>query len=246
VLDDLFLATIATSVSHALPPGEVLLKASRYRGTTLGELSARGLVSERAPDGTIRIRLGDAYAASKAAVDSRERACSFVLDCEEPIFTQLRRDFEATHAASPVVAPEVVRFVDRYIENKRYGRLFDIASVVARRREGDCTEHAVLLASTFRLLGIPSHVVNGLAIFAVGGVPKAFGHAWTEYFDGERWQLADASNPPEVVEKLRYIPIQQMTAEGPDHTRESLSGFHLVNIERVEVPTGFAREITPK
>jgi hypothetical protein len=191
----------------------------------------------------IHVRLPDTYAASKAAVDPRERKCSFVLDCEEPIFSELRRDFETQHAASPALAPDVVRFVDRYIEKKRFGRLFDIASIVAQRREGDCTEHAVLLASTFRMLGIPSHVVNGLAIFAHEGVPKAFGHAWTEYFDGQRWQLADASNPPEVVAKLRYLPIQQVTAEGPDFAREALSGFHLVNIERVEVPRGFAREI---
>jgi hypothetical protein len=222
------------------------LRAPHYQGTSLGELSARDLVSQRAPDGSITLRLGDGYVASKAAVEPRERKCSFVLDCEEPVFTEVRREFEAGHPASPVIAPDVVRFVDRYIENKRYGRLFDIASVVARRREGDCSEHAVLLASTFRLLGIPSHVVNGLAIFAQGGVPKAFGHAWTEYYDGQRWQLADASNPPEVVAKLRYVPIQLMSAEGPDYAREALSGFHLVNIERVEVPKGFAREIAPK
>jgi hypothetical protein len=245
-LSELLLASISVSVSEALPPGELALKASRYQGTTFGELSARGLVSARAPDGTLRVRMTEDYAASKAAVEPRERKCSFVLDCEEPVFTELRREFESAHPGAPALAPDVVGFVDRYIENKRFGRLFDIASVVARRREGDCTEHAVLLASTFRLLGIPSHVVNGLAIFAQNGAPRAFGHAWTEYFDGERWQLADASNPPEVVAKFRYIPIQLMSAEGPDYAREALSGFHLVNIEHVEVPKGFARELGTK
>lgn len=244
--DELFLASISVGLSESLPPDTLTLKASRYQGADYGELSARGLVSDRAPDGTIRVRLADAYVASKAAVSPRERTCSFVLDCEEPVFSELRLEFEQAYPGAKALPPDVVRFVDQYIENKRFGRLFDIASVVARRREGDCTEHAVLLASTFRLLGIPSHVVNGLAIFAQNGVPRAFGHAWTEYFDGERWLLADASNPPEVVASFRYVPIQLMTAEGPDYAREALSGFHLVNIEHVEVPKGFARELSTK
>jgi hypothetical protein len=64
-------------------------------------------------------------------------------------------------------------------------------------REGDCTEHALLLAAMARAVGIPARVATGLAYAAAFGeqrdvfVPHAWVFAW---IDG-RWQGFDAALP---------------------------------------------------
>lgn len=65
-------------------------------------------------------------------------------------------------------------------------------------QEGHCEYFASALAVGGRTLGIPTRVINGF----VGGEPTAPGtlvlrryhaHSWVEYFDGDRWVLADAT-----------------------------------------------------
>jgi transglutaminase-like putative cysteine protease len=59
---------------------------------------------------------------------------------------------------------------------------------VLKTREGDCNEHAVLLAALLRASGIPARIAVGL-VYTRG---KFFYHAWTEcYLD--RWISMDAT-----------------------------------------------------
>ncbi len=69
------------------------------------------------------------------------------------------------------------------------------AAEVAESRQGDCTEHAVLLAALCRARGIPSRVVVGLVyVPSLGG----FGyHMWNEVAVGEAWLPLDATRPGE-------------------------------------------------
>ena len=62
------------------------------------------------------------------------------------------------------------------------------------RREGDCTEYALLLAAAARARGIPARVVAGLAYGSrFVGQPHAFGpHMWVQAWNGERWVSYDA------------------------------------------------------
>ena len=54
---------------------------------------------------------------------------------------------------------------------------------MARNLEGDCTEHAVLLAAMLRAAEIPSRVAVGLVY--VDSLSAFGGHMWTEaYLDG--------------------------------------------------------------
>jgi hypothetical protein len=66
-----------------------------------------------------------------------------------------------------------------------------------RAREGDCTEHAVLLAALGRARGIPTRVVNGLAYAsAFAGRQQVFvPHAWVQAWIGDRWASFDAALP---------------------------------------------------
>jgi transglutaminase-like putative cysteine protease len=91
------------------------------------------------------------------------------------------------------------RFVHGYIRTKDLTVAFGTASEVARTAEGDCTEHAVLLAALLRADGIPSRVVSGL-IYAdqFAGQRGIFGyHMWTQALleiDGHpRWVDLDAT-----------------------------------------------------
>ncbi len=70
------------------------------------------------------------------------------------------------------------------VSEKNFSHGFATAAEVAQSREGDCTEHAVLLAALARACGIPSRVAIGLVYVDRSG---GFGyHMWTEvYLDGQ-------------------------------------------------------------
>jgi transglutaminase-like putative cysteine protease len=228
-----FLAAISVEARPDLAPDELEL-SSRFSGSDFAELSLRHLLLRSEP-GKLRVRGGAAYVASSEPVREQERSCSFVLDCDDPAVREALSELRA-RKAEPTAA-DVTAFVYEYISNKHMGRGFDIASVVAQRKEGDCTEHAVLTAALLRGVGIPSHVVTGIALFEIEGKPAAFGHAWVEYHDGQRWRLADATNLGEDAPKLSYVAIRQLRSEGPSYSRDLYSGFHLLDVESLGVPT---------
>lgn len=86
-------------------------------------------------------------------------------------------------------------FVRRFIRKKTLGVGYASALEVARNPEGDCTEHALLVAALGRALGIPTRVVDGLA-YAPGfaGKQQVFvPHAWAQAWTGDRWRSFDAA-----------------------------------------------------
>ncbi|HJU39362.1 MAG TPA: transglutaminase-like domain-containing protein [Tahibacter sp.] len=86
-------------------------------------------------------------------------------------------------------------YVRGYIHDKNLSVGYASALETVKTREGDCTEHALLLAALGRALGIPTRVVDGLAYTSSFGnaqrvfVPPAWTTAW---IDG-RWQSFDAA-----------------------------------------------------
>ena len=87
------------------------------------------------------------------------------------------------------VAVALERYAHRRIPRPGFSQAFDTAVDVLRSGEGDCTEHAVLLAALARARGIPARVAVGLVYHR-----QAFlYHMWTEmYLDG-RWTPMDAT-----------------------------------------------------
>jgi hypothetical protein len=113
-------------------------------------------------------------------------------------------DKQITAAAGRVVgeqtnalaaARKLERFVHAHIRSKNLSRGQDPASVVMKRREGDCSEHAVLLAALCRAAGIPARCASGLvyadSLLAAG--PIFAYHMWTEVWIGDRWVGLDAT-----------------------------------------------------
>ena len=81
--------------------------------------------------------------------------------------------------------------VRRFITRKNFSQAFASAAEVVRSREGDCTEHAVLLAACCRCRKIPARVAAGLIYF-----PPAGGfayHMWNEVWIADRWIPLDAT-----------------------------------------------------
>jgi hypothetical protein len=87
------------------------------------------------------------------------------------------------------------QFVRRYIRTKDLSVGYASALEVAKKPEGDCTEHAVLLAALGRALGIPTRVVDGLAYTdRYAGVEHVFvPHAWAQAFIDGHWRSYDAA-----------------------------------------------------
>ncbi|HRJ49006.1 MAG TPA: transglutaminase-like domain-containing protein, partial [Phycisphaerales bacterium] len=96
-------------------------------------------------------------------------------------------------------AEALKRAVDRHITKKSLDVGFAGAAEVARNREGDCSEHAVLLAATLRSVGIPSRIAGGLVyVDEFAGARDCFGyHMWTQALidvgGSSRWIDLDAT-----------------------------------------------------
>jgi hypothetical protein len=86
-------------------------------------------------------------------------------------------------------------FVRRFIRTKDLNVGYASALEVAKNPEGDCTEHAVLLAALGRALGIPTRVIDGLAYTDhYAGAEHVFvPHAWAQAWIDGHWQSFDAA-----------------------------------------------------
>jgi len=120
---------------------------------------------------------------------------SLYLDWQNPA---VKAAAEKVHAASQwpwALALALWEYVDRTIFVKNLEVYFDPASKVLASHQGDCTEHAVLLAALARARGLPSRVVTGLAqVNNFSGHKAVFAyHAWTEVWVNGEWISLDAA-----------------------------------------------------
>lgn len=81
--------------------------------------------------------------------------------------------------------------VRSYVHTKNFSQAISSASDVVRSQEGDCTEHAVLLAALCRAKGIPARVAIGLVYYApVQGFAY---HMWNEVWIDNGWIPIDST-----------------------------------------------------
>lgn len=167
--------------------------------------------------GTVRVALPSSGILSGGPLP-RHSAASFVIDFDEPPVAKLLPSLQKQSGAAPSIEA-LVEFADAAITSKSYRRSFDIASQVARSNEGDCTEHAVLLAALARATGRPARVVLGILLVEDDHEVLAFGHAWTEIHDGEAWRIADATQPARQMPgvAIHYLPLTELDNEGPGY-----------------------------
>lgn len=100
---------------------------------------------------------------------------------------------DATDPAAQVARLE--RFVRSYIATKSLRVGYASAREIVAGREGDCTEHAVLLAALVRALGIPARVATGIAYAPQFGAQRDVfvPHAWVMAWIDGKWRGYDAA-----------------------------------------------------
>ncbi len=113
----------------------------------------------------------------------------------------IQSDDEQVLALAKAVAPNendpaklavaLEKYVNQIVTLKNFSQAFDTAAEVARNREGDCTEHSVLLAALARVRGIPARVAIGL-VYQPATQSFVY-HMWNELWIADHWVPMDAT-----------------------------------------------------
>lgn len=120
------------------------------------------------------------------------------LQSDNEAVVKLAKDAVGDSTDAAEAAGKIESFVAGYINEKDLSVGYASAMEVAASRQGDCTEHAVLMAAMCRAVGIPSRVVFGL-VYAeefLGKKDIFGGHAWTQAYIGDKWINFDATRAP--------------------------------------------------
>lgn len=139
---------------------------------------------------------------------------SFVIDTSESSTLAFTQNFERLESPQ-LDLQNLSAYVNQYINKPSYIHGFNIASVVADQRSGDCTEYAVLLTALARSLGLPARVIIGTVIVEETNKASAFGHAWVEVLQNEEWHILDAALYQSQARKHFYLPASDLSNEGP-------------------------------
>lgn len=141
------------------------------------------------------------------------RENTFVIDYREREVAELYSGFLKAQAGRPWSRQSLVEFVATSMTGS-VGHPFEVASQVARTRNGDCKGYAVLTAALARSAGVPARVAFGIVLLEHDGHYATFGHAWAESREADHWVVADPTmrKYPGVA---RYLPLGILNDEGP-------------------------------
>ncbi|MDB4895258.1 MAG: transglutaminase protein, partial [Firmicutes bacterium] len=94
-----------------------------------------------------------------------------------------------------------------------------------RTRTGVCRDYAALAVALLRAAGVKSHIVTGRA----GSGYDVAGHAWVEFYNGDRWVEMDPTFASGVVSGTGFVPRYDARYFDPapdflktTHTREGI------------------------
>ncbi len=134
------------------------------------------------------------YKGSDAEALEALKPTQFVQSDHEEVIELAHRAVGETKDAAEAI-DKIEAFVAEYVANKNLSVGYASAVEVARSKQGDCTEHAVLAAALCRAVGIPAQVATGLAYVGEWrAMESGFGgHAWTQAYIGGQWIGLDAA-----------------------------------------------------
>ena len=175
------------------PPNQVVVEEREVAASVGGDAPLGTHPSESNPALRLRIRRPEepksSYELPYAGEEwGDELAPSLLIQSGDQ---ELRRIASSQIAGErdPLAAARTLnQWVFRSISKKGFSVGFASALEALRRRQGDCTEHALLLTALCRSVGIPARAVSGLIYFR-----GAFGyHMWAEVFTGVWFPLDPA------------------------------------------------------
>ena len=188
--------------------GVAKARAATYtmRPTGQGELrflaDANQSVSRRA-DGTVVVTVRPVARAGKQRIgltptDDVDRGAlrpTRFLESDRDEIRALAKKAVGDAREAVEAAQRLERFVGSYIRDKSLAVGYASAAEVAASREGDCSEHAVLLAALCRSVGIPAQVVVGV-VYAEQFADRKdsfWPHAWVRIHVDGKWIGLDAT-----------------------------------------------------
>lgn len=120
-----------------------------------------------------------------------DRQASTMLQSDDPAVRKLAESVASGESDAWTIATALEKQVKNSIRLKNYSTAMATAAEVAQSLEGDCTEHAMLLAALCRARQIPARVAIGLVYYpSAGGFAY---HMWTEAWIRDRWIPLDAT-----------------------------------------------------
>jgi hypothetical protein len=186
-------ATITVRLRRAdgqpLPP---LPESAMEHGVVLGDGSAR-LTLTRPELARQQAAAAPGPALADPATYLARNSC---LDTSDALVRQLAAQAGGPADTPPkVLAGKLRDFVSAYIDKKDMSVGFGTATETAKSREGDCTEHAVLLAALARVRGLPARVASGLVYMPnYDGQDNVLGfHMWAQFYLDGHWEDYDAA-----------------------------------------------------
>jgi hypothetical protein len=235
--------TSFASLNLALAEGQVLplnekitfdLVSSRAEQVSKALGRWENISSELIDEETVRVTMIAQPTFSGEVLEQYSNS-SFVIDTDEETTEKFLAGFDIGLGQS-VVLEKLAGYVSSYIDEPNYIHGFNIASVVASQRSGDCTEYAVLTTALARSLQLPARVVIGTVIVEEESHVSAIGHAWTEVWHDEQWQILDAALYGSVSRRIFYLPASELDNEGPGYTMGLLRATNLMpkRIERLQ------------
>jgi hypothetical protein len=155
-----------------------------------GDTQAVKRISEHVAEVTVTALPLSAEAKAGQAADEFLKPTSY-LQSDDAAVRKHAEQAAGSQTAPGAIAREMERYVHEKLDKKNFSTALASAAEVAQNLEGDCTEHAVLLAAMLRVKQIPSRVAVGMVYI---NPPSAFGgHMWTEALLDGQWVPLDAT-----------------------------------------------------
>lgn len=128
---------------------------------------------------------------TREAVDREYLEPTRVLQSDDIRVKDLARQGSAGETDPAKAAFRLENYVHSKLKTKNFSTALASAAEVAASLEGDCTEHAMLLAAMLRAREIPSRIAVGLVY--VESAQAFGGHMWTEAWLNGAWVPLDAT-----------------------------------------------------
>lgn len=197
---DLDIAVSTLVKVKSIPQGHASRKVV-YRVTTPGEDPTRQFVSSGGQSvkrilpevAEITVEAVPIPASNKSSDNPDEsfRKPSAFLQSNDPAVIDHANRASVGQTDSARIARQMEEYVHDNLKKKNFSTALASAAEVAKSLQGDCTEHAVLLAAMLRARNIPSRIAVGLVY--VEKLSSFGGHMWTEAWLDGKWVPLDAT-----------------------------------------------------
>ena len=153
--------------------------------------------SNRTPDGAEIVICDDCGTETppdKSALQDA-LAANYWLPAQNPIFKNIVNDILPDTSSTSGQMRRLTRYVTRHMSEEPNYSGYATGLEAYNSRQGDCTEHALLLATLARAARIPARVVFGLAYTNERFLGRKYvfvPHAWVQAWTGERWESYDS------------------------------------------------------